>query len=262
MTKNAVTKKSNTQVAVPDDIDLFEDAGMGNENVGQEDVIIPRLKIAQSMSKEIKKAKAEYIEGLEEGGIFNKATGAVYEQPLLLVPVAYHRRYVEWVPLDQGGGLVNADHPASIMDQVNENGLLPNGNEIVDTPEHFCLIIDREAETIEAVVLSMASSGQKVSRMWNTLIRNLKITNPKTGQKVNPARFYGCYEFTTVPESNDKGDWFNWKIKYHGPTLELGDLGVEAYREARNLHEMVKAGEVKAEVEDPNENATPTTDAM
>lgn len=247
-------KKENTQVAVPDDLDIFADANLGNENVGQNDIVIPRIQIAQALSPEIKKTKSEYIEGAEEGSVFNTATRQLYTTPLLVVPVAYNRRYIEWIPRSAGGGLVNPDHDESILEQCErgEKGgyVLPNGNEIVDTPEHFVLVVN--GDSYEQAVMSMAGTKAKVSRQWNTLIRNLKVRNPSNGQSVNPARFYGSYLFEVVPESNDQGDWMNWKVRYNKPTLEIEELGTDLYREARNFYALIREGNVKAEVEDPN----------
>jgi len=262
-TKDEEKKKTEVAVAsqggnlpAASDLDIFADAGLGNENVGQQDITIPRLKVAQALSPEIKKQKAEYIEGAEEGSVFNSATRELYQTPLVVVPVAYVRRHLEWVPREKGGGLVNADHTESILEECTrtEKGdwVLPNGNEIVVTPEHFVIVVKADG-SYEQAVLSMSGSKAKISRNWNTAIRNVKIRNPATGLMVNPARFYMSYKLDTVMETNDQGDFFNWKISTNLPTIEIPDIGVEVYREARAFHELIKSGIVKAEVENPAE---------
>jgi predicted transcriptional regulator len=233
--------------------DICADAGLGNENVGQEDVLIPRLKVAQALSPEIKKQKAEFIEGAEEGSIFNSATKELYTQPLTIVNVAYVRRHIEWIPREKGGGLVNANHEEAILGQCqrSEDGgyVLPNGNEIVVTPEHFVIVI-RPDGSYEQAVLSMSGSKAKISRAWNTTIRNVKIKNPSTGRMVNPARFYQSWKLRTVPEANDRGDFFNWKVEQGVPTIAIPDVGYEVYSAARAFYDLIRAGVVKAEVEE------------
>lgn len=252
----AVASQGGNLPAAADLLDIFGDAGLGNENVGQQDITIPRLKVAQALSPEIKKQKAEYIEGCEEGSVFNSATRELYQTPLVVVPVAYVRRYLEWIPREKGGGLVNADHDETILEQCEKNDkgdyVLPNGNEIVVTPEHFVIVV-RPDGSYEQAVLSMSGSKAKISRNWNTAIRNVRVRNPATGAMVNPARFYMSYHLNTVMETNDQGDFFNWKITPHVPTPSLPEVGTEVYLEARAFHELIKSGIVKAEVENPAE---------
>lgn len=264
MAKNEVKTEETKDVALasqgglPADmaamgIDIFGDANLGNENVGQDDVTIPRLKVAQALSPEIKKQKSEYIDGAEEGSIFNSATKELYSTPLTVVNVAYVRRFIEWIPREKGGGLVNANHEESILEQCtrNEKGdyMLPNGNEIVVTPEHFVILVKPDG-TWENAVLSMSGSKAKISRSWNTAIRNVKVKNPATGKFVNPARFYQSFTLETVPETNDRGDFFNWKVTQSIPTIAIPEVGAEVYVAAREFYDLIQSGAVKAEVEE------------
>lgn len=237
-------------------IDLYGDANLGNENVGQDDVTIPRLKVAQALSPETKKQKAEYIEGCEEGSVFNSATKELYGGPgelLTVVNVAYVRRYIEWVPRESGGGLVNPNHSEDILDQCTRNDkgdyMLPNGNEIVITPEHFIIVVRKDG-SFEQAVLSMSGSKAKISRSWNTAIRNVKIRNPANNQLVNPARFYQSFNLSTAPETNDRGDFYNWKITQSIPTINIPEVGPEVYMAARAFYDLIQSGAVKAEVEE------------
>lgn len=254
------------------DDDILADAGKGNEKLGARDVVIPRLQIAQALSPQLKDSKPEFIEGLVEGGVFNTATSEILylppgrnreaTAPLMIIPVYYHRRFIEWVPRAAGGGLVNPDHPESIMEEAvkGEKGkmMLPNGNEISETPENFIVFI-RPDGSYEEAVLSMPGSKAKVSRAWNTVIRNFRVNHPVHGL-VKPARWYNFYEFTTVPETNDQGDFFNWKVGKASPVLAR--FGKEVYNHCRQFNEMIEAGLVKADVENPAENEGKTTNAF
>lgn len=239
------------------DLDIFGDAGLGNEGITNDDILIPRLSIAQALSPQIKKQKAEYLEGLEEGGLFNSATGEIYTQPMLIVPVSYRRRFVEWIPRSAGGGLVNPDHDESILDRCRSDEdtggkFLENGNEIIETPEHFVLVV-KDDGSWEEMVISMSKSRRKVSKAWNLKIRNLKVRNPNTGQMVAPARFYGAWSLKTVMETNDKGDYFNYKIDYAQPTIGLSldgvNYGRDVYLAARSFFDLIQEGKVSTTVE-------------
>lgn len=264
-----VAQVKNTEVADMEALGIYGDAGVGNEDLGRKDVLIPRLKIAQALSPQVKKSKPEYIDGCEDGSVFISGmdtllgtTDELAEKPILLVPVFYRRRFIEWIPRDSGGGLVNPDHDESITEEAvkGEKGkmILPNGNEISDTPEHYVLLVHEDG-SYDQLVMSMSATQARVSRAWNTQIRNLRITNPANGLKINPARFYGSYNAWTIPESNDQGDWFNWKIKYAGPIVahESGN-GVDVYRAAKEFYTMIMEGEIRVDHERDGMEAGPS----
>ena len=57
--KNEISDKKNTDITVSSA--FMEDAGSGLENIGAEDVTIPRLKILQAMSPEVNKHDGKYV---------------------------------------------------------------------------------------------------------------------------------------------------------------------------------------------------------
>ena len=87
---------------------IMSNAGKGLENITSEDITIPRLAVIQSNSPQRKKKDEKYIEGAEEGDIFNTVTGEIYKEPLTVIPCAYRKSYVEWIPREKGGGFVQA----------------------------------------------------------------------------------------------------------------------------------------------------------
>ena len=67
-----VAKKEATNVVLAELADqIVADAGKGLQNVKTEDMSIPRLAIVQSGSPQRKKKDDKYIEGAEEGHVFN-----------------------------------------------------------------------------------------------------------------------------------------------------------------------------------------------
>ena len=78
-TKKAVTKTKKNEVQTIGLASKFaQDAGMGMENIKSEDLVIPRIKLCQSGSPQIKKSHELYIPGLEVGDVFNSLTGQVW----------------------------------------------------------------------------------------------------------------------------------------------------------------------------------------
>ena len=85
----AVTKKKSQQLATIDDSMLLDDAGVGMEEMDQQDLMIPRLSILQSMSPQVNKRDGQYVEGANAGDIFNTVSRTVVsgEKGLLAVPI-------------------------------------------------------------------------------------------------------------------------------------------------------------------------------
>ncbi len=249
---NAVAKKEDKLPAEMMD-DLMADSGKGLEGSSSEDMIIPFLKMAQSLSPEVKKSKPEYIQGLEEGMLFNSATREIYGEEVYIVPCKYERQYLEFVPVENGGGF-RGQHPASILDECKEGPLgeqlLPDGNEIVICGVWYVLVLAKDGSYSSAVI-SLAKSQFKQSKKLMTKLRMIQLPNPKGGT-FNPPPFYNLVKVKGLPTSNDKGDWMLWDFELDGSVLAL-DNGKELYENAKSLIAAIDSGAVKAaEPESPS----------
>ena len=108
MADKQVEIKSKNEIATGDispDL-IIKSAGRGLENVTNDDITIPRLAIIQAGSPQRKKKDEKYLEGAEEGNIFNTVTNQLYSDSITVIPCGYRKSYVEWVPREKGGGLV------------------------------------------------------------------------------------------------------------------------------------------------------------
>jgi hypothetical protein len=247
--KAALVKSKTTEMAEVDPM-FLEDSNIDN-HMSKDDIAIPRLSILQDLSPSAIKRNAEYIKGAEAGMFADLTQGKIFsgEDGVIVIPVTYRRTYIEWKPRSDGGGFVN-DH--GIDDELlstavrDDKGalILPNKNKLVVTAEYVILLVNKDG--ITPAVMSLASSQLKKSRKWNTMITNYQIDHPKGG-KFNPAMFYRAYRLTTIPESNDQGDWFGISIAPECDVISLPD-GKEAYMKARTLRQQVDSGEVKVSV--------------
>lgn len=73
----------------------------GKENIGNEDIEIPRLKLMQGLSKEL-----EDYNDLRKGNFFHTASETIFDEPFEIVPVYLDRGYILWKPRDAGGGIL------------------------------------------------------------------------------------------------------------------------------------------------------------
>lgn len=238
------------EAALPVSLDEMQaDAGMGLEGIGADDQAIPFLTPLQALSPQCQKRTDAYVEGAEPGAFYQSVTGELFDgaEGVLLVPVAYQRRIIEWKPREVGGGFVAAHDPGSnIMDRAvrNEKGkdVLPNGNIVEPTAHHYCLLL-KEDGTFEQVLITMKSTQLKKSRKWNSMMLAQKA-RAKDGSLFTPASYAYVYQATTVAESNDQGSWFGWSISLVGP---LTDPNV--YRAAREFAQAIRSGNVKVKHE-------------
>jgi len=253
----AVAKKKQSAVStdVLDDILEYEGEGAAYDS---SEMQIPFVRILQAMSPQLKKREAEYIEGSEQGDMFNTVTKQHWtgEDGIVVIPCFQTTKYLEFTPRDQGGGFRGEIAPTDpILKRTERMGakeMLPTGNELVKSDQHYCLVVEPDG-TYQPVVIDMKSSQLKVSRRWKTQIAMQKIAHPRDGRMVTPPLFATQWKFTTVEESNDQGTWFNYSIEKIG-LLEDRQL----LQEAKSFRDSVAAGEVKAAA-DPE--ATAHTDA-
>ena len=71
---NAVATKKETAISTDIMDDILEFAGEG-ATFDSSEMQIPFIRILQAMSPQLKKREAEYIEGAEQGDMFNTVTG-------------------------------------------------------------------------------------------------------------------------------------------------------------------------------------------
>src|SRR5271155_4629731 len=68
----------------------------GKDNVGQGDLLIPRLSLAQSMTPELKRTNENYNPDLEEGQFFNSVTGEIYGDSVTVIPLHFFKQYIQF----------------------------------------------------------------------------------------------------------------------------------------------------------------------
>lgn len=226
---NAVTKTE--AFAVTDDIPDFLKKGSqrGAENVGSDDVIIPRIELIQALSPARKKNDPAYIEGADEGMLFNNVTRELYGPEVTVVPVYYTKQYLVWKDRKQGGG-TNGFRGAFNSKSEAENAIVElaeEGLEVVDTAQHFVLVY-HNGKWSEAV-LSMAKSKIKVSKRWNSLMR---LTDTDS--------FSRAYKLSSVTETNARNE------QYHNYNITaMGFVPKDVYEQGEKLYGVISKGGVK-----------------
>ena len=105
--KNELATANAGEVVVSNDLpEWLQGKGdaRGAENVTTDDMIIPRIELVQALSPARKKSDAAYIEGAEEGMLYNNVTRELYGEAVTVVPIYYTKQFLVWKDRKSGGG--------------------------------------------------------------------------------------------------------------------------------------------------------------
>ena len=251
-TNSAVTEKVNAGAL---SVNMFEaDANQGVENLTQEDLALPFLKILGQLSPEVNKRDGKYVQGAEPGMIYNSVTGELFdgEKGIEVIPCHYKLEYIEWQDRGEGSGAPVAIHSSSsdILTQTKRDASykdrLPNGNYIEKTASHFVIVLGKSPST---ALIAMKSTQLKISRKWNSMMASIKMKG-KNGM-FTPAFFSHTYNLRTTQMSNDKGTWFGWEVSKVGPVQDAA-----IYQQAKTFAESISKGDVKVKHGESTEEGT------
>ena len=248
--KEVVEQTTSSMVAFDDTL-LSE--GTGLEDTTVEDFAIPFIRILQPMSPQLNKANGAYVEGAGAGDLYNTVTNSAYagDKGIVVVPCAYTKKYIEWVPREKGGGLVNASHDVSILSECKKDPetrrfFTKEGNEIVETAQFYVLVLDPEPQQ---AVIAFTSTQLSVARKWLTMMRMARV-HTSSGKQVEAPMFAYTYNLTTTTMSNDKGTWNSFSVSQGAQT------SIEDATMAKTFMSAARAGEVEVKEEQLDDSVT------
>ena len=235
------------QAGVPSN-SLFEaDAKLGLENMDQDDLALPFLKLLQNSSDETKKKHSSYVDGAEPGMFYNTVTKKLYDgaKGIEVIPCFYKLTFPEWAPFERREGRpVSPDRGADVLSQTKKDAsgkdVLSNGNIIIKTANHFIIILT-EGGIVKALV-AMKSTQLKVSRGWNSMMKS--ISEKGKNGTFNPPSFSHIYQLRST-EVTGNFTWYGYNVKL----LRKVD-NVDLYQQAKSFHTSIKGGQGKAAEKD------------
>ena len=223
---------------------LFEqDANKGFQQMTQDDLALPFLKVLGQLSPEVNGRHAKHIQEAAPGMILNTVTNELYDgtKGIQVIPCYYKREYVEWKERGESLGAPVAIHStdsdvvaSAKRDNMNKDRL-PNGNYLENTASHFVLVTGTNTST---ALITMKSTQLKTSKKWNTMMLGIKLKG-KDGL-FTPPTYSHVYLLKTVQQSNDKGTWFGWDVNKLGPVEDKA-----VYDQAKSFSQNISKGNVK-----------------
>lgn len=232
----------------------LEDSGKGFENCTVDSFAIPVLRILQAQSPEC--LAEDRDESVRPGYIYDNISKRAYKK-LVVIPVHFQARYLEWIPRTAGGGLVaiHKEFPEGLRAADFGKTITADGHEIVDTRMHYVLFQD-DLLNWNPAIISMSSASIKHSKIWMRQMADQRANVALPGGGVEQRRlsmFSRKYEINTFLDKNTKGSWYNWDTR---PLL--GD-NIESwvYQEAKACYEAVMNSQ-KYDIEDSLSRAQET----
>lgn len=214
----------------PSDVDPNDLAGL--EDIDRNRIKLPRLAIAQGLSKQLDPEQSDYVDGLKLYELFNNTTKAVYGRgPLVVIPVKTWVKWIEFDP-DNRGVPLDLDVPPgdartkwTKSAEAGGKGVPPRATEYV---EFACVLLAPGFEP-EPIVVSIKTTNKwnrKAADDWTTYI----------GMR-NAAIYRGLYHISSKPEKNDEGTFGTFVVKNAGWVPTGTDAGKALLEMAKSFHE-------------------------
>ena len=139
----------------------------GTENIGADDITLPRLAVAQKTSPQLEPDKNDYIDGLRLFEMYNSLTGERYGNgPVEIVVVRLDKKGMQF---DKDNNVVDFDVPLDDSRLKFTTG--PNGERIKPVATLFYNFIVLIGDEAEPAVFSLKGTGVKTAKKLNSLIQ-------------------------------------------------------------------------------------------
>jgi len=242
--QDVALKKSHEMEVLTDKPSWLTGQGRGMENVGINDIVLPRIELVQPLSPcKDKRDEAAYIPGIEDGMMFNTVSRDSYDS-LRVVPVWFRSCYLVFRTRKAGGGFRGSFDTAAEAEAHRQSLEDPSNHEVIQCGEHIILVMKSDG-TCEQAVLSMTSTKLKVSRQLNSLIR----------LRGGEDSFALVFELGSVQQKNDKGTFYNYSIK------PVGYAPHPVFMQGEKLHAMLQRGaKMKTAYDDAIDVGSPQDD--
>ena len=177
---------------------LTELAGQGIDQIT--DVKTLYLKLAQDITDETKKAKPNYIPGLEAGMFFCPVTKKIYGPTVDVIVLATRKAYFL---LDDDGEFKGAEDRIQPSWKRDVAGSLRTGEGYKAIVTYSFLVVTPD-DLEHKMVLTLKNTDVPAAKDWNTLIKELRLENG------TPCPIFGgIWTLTANFREGKKGSWYS-----------------------------------------------------
>ena len=256
MSNEVMAKKDTGSLAL-----FGNDTAKGFENMTQEDLALPFLRILGQLSPQVTEGDAKYVSNAKPGMIYNTVTSELYDgkKGIKIIPCYYKKDFPEWSDRGDGPGAPVAVHLSNspVIQTGKRDGSkirLPNGNYLEETASYYVLAETKTGGYTPALI-TMKSTQLNVSKKWNSMMKTIQIPNGNGGFAIPP--MHGVvYNLSSVLQKNDKGSWYGWVVNME---RIMGSADKSLYLMSKDFNSNVSKGNVqtKADVEEVAKDNAP-----
>ena len=207
---------------------LEEYAGQGLDDLDNSDRSVPFLKVLEKNSPEI-----ETVEGARPGMIIDTATLELYDN-IRFVPAVREHAFVEWVPIDNGGGLVgsyaaDSDIAKWAMGQRGKISL-KNGNDLVETFYLFGILLPEEGNDEaepKPVVIAFTSTRIKTYKSIVNRSDSIMLLGAN-GRKFKAPWFCHVWRIGTDKKVDGNQSWYVFTAEFDSPNKDAAGARLPA----------------------------------
>ena len=250
MTQAIELQTKQSLATVPAHLQKFVGIADSEREVGREDMLIPRLAVAQAgMSPQLKKNSELYIADLEEGDLFNTVTNEIYGKSALVIPLFFTKNWIEFAP-NMGGVLGKysniAEVPKGGLDwgRDEEDGS-PTPPRVTEFKNRMCLI--QTEAGYQPIVVSFKKGEVKFSDQWNSQIKFARMNDGL------PAF---AHTYTITSKLKNKGQQ-SWYVKTVVPE---GFTDAATFASAKSYFDQLNKGGYKVDTTGIEHDAKESTD--
>lgn len=245
--KEILVPNKNTELAGAMEVPEWLRGEVGNqagmENVESSDILIPRLGLCQALSPQKRKTHATYIEGLQEGQLFNTVTQEIYGTELTIVALFFFKNRIKYFDIEDGGGIdcisangldggrISPDGCSICKFSVWGNGAKDDehGNDVPEcTLYHNFMGFVPSANT--PLAISYKSTGLKLSKQ---ILSGVRMSN---------LPMYAKYWKVTVTDMRaGDNEWFEKKI------LPMGFVEPDLFKQMEAHFKLLKEANIKVD---------------
>ena len=233
----------------------------GFENMTQEDLALPFLRILGQLSPQVTEGDAKYVSNAKPGMIYNTVTSELYDckKGIKIIPCYYKKDFPEWSDRGDGPGAPVAVHLSNspVIQTGKRDGSkirLPNGNYLEETASYYVLAETKTGGYTPALI-TMKSTQLNVSKKWNSMMKTIQIPDGKGGFSIPP--MHGVvYNLASTLQKNDKGSWYGWVVNMD---RIMGAEDKSLYLMSKDFNSNVSKGNVQTreDVEEIAKDNTP-----
>lgn len=229
MGKNEIVETKSAAVAATPEAPLVQ--------LDPSDIMIPFLKVVQSLADEVTPGKDKYNANVRPGDIYDSVTKTVFKEANVII-CGLRKYYAEWTPEVRGQlvGKHRADSDvvksAEKVEQVSDKGKTyftlktASGNDLIET-YGVAMLVKSESGFCYPAVLTLAKTSFMVGKQLSAQLLMLQQGGAMP-----------IFKLSTQTTSNTKGSWFKPDFTPEG-IEESPEIKNMAYQLSRNADAII-----------------------